>query len=681
METPPEIRQELQGLRDELNRHNYAYYVLDQPSISDYDYDRLYRKLVDLEAAHPELITPESPTQRVGAKLSGRLPVVTHEYPLYSLDNAFNRAELEAFEARVRKYGELSEDEAIEYAVELKIDGLAITLTYDNGRFVLGATRGDGVQGEEVTGNLRTIRSLPLKLHPLEGKAMPERLVVSGEVYMPKASFERLNAEREAAEESLFANPRNAAAGSLRQLDPAITASRTLDLFVYSGRLGSLNPASHSETLSMARALGFRTSPHIEICQGIEAVWGVVERWYENAVSFPFAIDGIVIKVNQLSLQANLGYTSKTPRWAIAYKFPAEQAITRVHGVTLQVGRTGALTPVAELEPVFLAGSRVARATLHNAEELRRKDVRIGDWVVIQKAGEIIPEVVRSLPEKREGGEIEYTYPETCPTCGTGLLADATGPIVRCPNEACPDRVRTGLIHFVGRDALDIDGLGEALIEQLLAASLVKTPADLFCLSEEQLIELERMGQRSAQKLVAELGRKKRDVPLERFIHGLGIRHVGKGVAQLLAERFGSLETLAAAPREELVSVRGIGPQIGESVLAYFAAEATQALLQRFAEVGLTIKLAEARPTDGALAGKSFVLTGTMAAMSRPEAAKAIEALGGSVRGTISKALDYVIVGDKPGSKLQKAQALGLSILDEAAFLELLKGSRLNGDV
>lgn len=670
-----ELGQQAEDLRAELHRHNHAYYVLDQPSISDYDYDRLYRRLVDLETAHPELITPDSPTQRVGAKLSGRLPVVTHEYPLYSLDNAFNEAELEAFHARVLKQGELPEDASVEYAVELKIDGLAITLTYEQGRFALGATRGDGVQGEDVTANLRTIKSLPLKLNAPADKPLPEKLIVSGEVYMPKASFEKLNAAREAAEESLFANPRNAAAGALRQLDPGITASRQLDLFIYSGRLAELTPASHSGTLACVRDLGLRTSPYLKLCQGIGEVWQTCEHWYEEAVNLPFAIDGIVIKVNDLRLQDLLGHTSKTPRWAIAYKFPAEQAITRVLAVTLQVGRTGAVTPVAELEPVFLAGSRVARATLHNQEELRRKDVRIGDWVVIQKAGEIIPEVVRSLDDKRTGAETEYDYPSACPTCGTELVPDAAGPIIRCPNSLCPDRVRTGLIHFVGRDAMDIDGLGEALIEQLLKANLVKDPSDFFVLTQEQLIGLERMGEKSAQKLVAELARKKQDVPLERFVHALGIRHVGKGSAQLLAEHFGTLAALRAATREALEGIHGIGRQIAESVVAYFASEPAQTLLARFAEIGLSLRPPQAKPTDGIFYGQSFVLTGSMEAMSRSEAAKEIEARGGSVKGTISKGLDYVIVGDKPGSKLQKAQSLKLNILDEAAFLELLKGN------
>lgn len=431
--------EELESLRATLHRHNHAYYVLDAPSISDIAYDQLYRRLVDLEAAHPDLITPDSPTQRVGTKLSGRLPVVSHRYPLYSLGNAFNEAELQEFHQRVVKLSGVSE---IEYVVELKIDGLAMALSYEQGRLQLGATRGDGVQGEDVTANLRTIRSLPLRLHATEGAPLPESLVVSGEAYMPKAAFEKLNHKRQEQGEALFANPRNAAAGSIRQLDPQIAASRQLDIFIYSGRLGENSPSRHSETLEQLKQWGFPINPHFKRCQGIEAVWAACQAWFEEAVKLPYAIDGLVIKVNDLALQAQLGYTAKTPRWAIAFKFPAEQAVTRVQTVDFQVGRTGAITPVAWLEPVFVSGSQVSRATLHNQEELRRKDVHRGDWVVIQKAGEIIPEVVRVLPEKRTGLEAEIVFPSHCPACQSELVADSDGPIIRCPNDTCPARMR-----------------------------------------------------------------------------------------------------------------------------------------------------------------------------------------------------------------------------------------------
>lgn len=658
----PEAQLEL--LRQTLDQHNYAYYILDQPSISDAEYDKLYRQLVDLEAQYPELITPDSPTQRVGAKLDGKLPVVQHRYPLYSLDNAFNREELEAFHQRVLK---LCEKDSVEYAVELKIDGLAVTLSYEQGRLVLGATRGDGVQGEDVTPNLRTIRSLPLKLK----KALDT--VVAGEVYMSKTAFEQVNQEREAAEEPLFANPRNAAAGSIRQLDPQIAARRQLDMLIYSGHL--TEPVErHSETLQALKALGFKTSPYVEICQDIEQVWKICQHWYEEAANLPFAIDGIVIKVNSLHLQRVLGYTSKTPRWAIAYKFPAEQAITQVTGITLQVGRTGAITPVAELEPILLAGSTVARATLHNQEEIQRKDVRVGDWVVIQKAGEIIPEVVRSLPEKRQAELAVFAYPENCPACKSILVPDSNGPIIRCLNGQCPARLRGQLQHFVSRGCMDIDGLGEALVDQLLSAGKVANPADFFFLKREDLLSLERMGEKSSDNLIQELQAKKQEVPLERFLHALGIRHVGKGTAKLLVEVFPTLEALQAASQVEIEAIKGIGSQIAESVVRYFAAPETQALLARFQAAGLTFAAPQARAV-GIWSGKSFVLTGTLAQMTRTEAAREIEARGGSVKGTISRHIDCVIVGENPGSKAQKAEKLGLEVLDEAAFLEILRGN------
>ncbi|MGV3524444.1 MAG: NAD-dependent DNA ligase LigA [Candidatus Sericytochromatia bacterium] len=667
-----ELLEELESLRAALHRHNHAYYVLDAPSISDTAYDQLYRKLVDLEAAHPDLITPDSPTQRVGAKLSGRLPVVSHRYPLYSLGNAFNEAELQEFHQRVVKLSGVSE---IEYVVELKIDGLAMALSYEQGRLQLGATRGDGVQGEDVTANLRTIRSLPLRLHGTEAAPLPESLVVSGEAYMPKAAFEKLNQVRQEQGEALFANPRNAAAGSIRQLDPQIAASRQLDIFIYSGRLGENSPARHSDTLEQLRAWGFPVNPHIKLCQGIDAVWTACQAWFEEAVKLPYAIDGLVIKVNDLALQAQLGYTAKTPRWAIAFKFPAEQAVTRVQTVDFQVGRTGAVTPVAWLEPVFVSGSQVSRATLHNQEELRRKDVHRGDWVVIQKAGEIIPEVVRVLPEKRTGAEAEIVFPSQCPSCQSTLMADSDGPIIRCLNEHCPARMRGRLQHFVSRDAMDIDGLGEALIDQLLARNLVHDAADFFSLESETLAALERMGRKSAQNLVDELARKKQNVPLERLLHAFGIRHVGKGTAQLLVEAFPTLEALRQAQLDDLEFIKGIGPQTAASVVQFFAAPSTLLLLDKLSAAGLSIAPPSERPSGGPLSGQSFVLTGSLNALSRSEAGKALEALGGSVKGTISRQVDYVIVGDKAGSKLKKAESLGIKILYEADLLEILKGN------
>ncbi len=654
---------EIQNLREHLHRHNYLYYVLEQPELSDAQYDQLYRRLVDLEMAHPELISTDSPTQRVGAKLDGRLPVVTHTHPLYSLDNAFNRAELESFHERVLK---LTGATQIEYAVELKIDGLAVTLSYEEGQLILAATRGDGVQGEDITANLKTLRSIPLRL---QGTDYPRSLTVTGEAFMPKLSFEQVNAQQAAEGKKLFANPRNAASGSIRQLDPSITASRQLDLFIYNGYLEA---ESHSETLKQLYGFGFKISPYLKVCQTLEEVWDTCQAWHTEALDLPFAIDGVVIKVNSIAHQQALGYTAKTPRWAIAYKFPAEQAVTRVKDITLQVGRTGAVTPVAELEPVFLAGTQVMRATLHNQQELQRKDVRIGDAVWVQKAGEIIPEVLSSIPERRQGNERVFTYPEACPVCQHTLVPDSDGPIIRCPNEACPDRVRGNLIHFVSRKAMDIDGLGEALIEQLMHEGLVRNAADLFYLTVDDLIHLERMGKKSSEKLIETLNEKKHNVDLARFLHGLGIRHVGLGNARLLVEHYPSLSALQAANREDLEAIKGVGPQIAESVTRYFKVPGTQTLLERFSAAGLSFAVPEKKSTTGALQGKSFVLTGTLQQMGRSEAAKILESLGGSVKGTISKQIDYVIVGDKPGSKAAKAESLGITLLTEADFLALI---------
>lgn len=666
------LHAEAMRLRAEIQHHNYQYYVLDQPSIADTAYDRLYRSLVELEQAHPELITPDSPTQRVGAKISGKFPPVTHKVPLFSLDNAFNRDELEDFHQRVLK---LSGREEVEYVVELKIDGLAISLSYENGAFQLGATRGDGSEGEDVTANLRTIRSLPLRLLPVEGKEIPTWLNPCGEVYMSKKAFAQLNHEQLAKEQKLFANPRNAAAGSLRQQDPAITASRKLDLFIYMGHLPpEIQLPTHSSLLAYFRELGFPTSPHFKLCSSIDQVWEACQEWAQIGPELPFAIDGVVIKVNDLALQKELGFTSKFPRWAIAYKFPAEQALSRIQHISLQVGRTGAVTPVAELEPVFLAGSLVSRATLHNQEEIHRKDIRKGDVVVIQKAGEIIPEVVRSLPEKRNGQEEIFVYPEVCPSCQQSLTPDPNGPIIRCLNESCPDRLKGKLQHFVSRNAMDIEGLGEALVAQLVDQGLVKDFADLFALNAEQLLSLERMGPKSSENLLAQLQARLQAVPLERFLFGLGIRHVGKEASQLLVEHLGALDAIQRASLEEIQSIHGIGPQIAESTLQYFQSPATTQLLQKFSDLGLVFVLPAAKPEGLPLSGKSFVLTGTLVAMSRPEAGEWIEKWGGSVKGTISSKIDYVIVGDKAGSKLDKARKLGLTVLDEAAFLELMRG-------
>lgn len=667
------VEQELATLRERIDAHNYRYYVLDAPEILDAEYDHLYRQLLDLEAAYPLFITPDSPTQRVGAKAAGRFPTVRHEMPLFSLNNAFTREELDDFHQRVLK---LANREQVTYAVELKIDGLAISLTYQAGQLSLGATRGDGTEGEDVTLNLRTIRSLPLRLRQQEGQVLPDWLNPCGEVYMPKAAFEQLNAEQAVKGDKIFANPRNAAAGSLRQLDPQITAGRQLDMFIYSGHArGGVPFHTHGEMLDYFRQLGLRVSPYVDICHTMDEVWAVCEKWRTEGRHLPFAIDGVVIKVNELALQQELGFTAKFPRWAIAFKFPPEEAITRVRDIVLQVGRTGAVTPVAELEPVFLAGSTVARATLHNREEMLRKDIRIGDYVLIRKAAEIIPEVIRVLSEKRVGTEILFIYPDACPTCHSPLQPDERSPLILCLNWNCPDRLKGRLSHFVSRHAMDIEGFGDVLIEQLVDTGRVKDIADVLGLTRSDLLALERIGEKSADNLLLAMATKKQNVPLGRFLFALGIRHVGKEVALLLAEAFPSLELLQQASSEQLTAIHGIGQQIAESVMGFFADPATPEVLDKFHQAGLTLLLPiPGEMVDGPLSGQSFVITGTLDTMGRNDAAAELEKLGGSVKDTISKKITCVIVGKNPGSKLEKAEKLGLRILEEDAFLAMIRG-------
>lgn len=664
------IKEQIEQLRETLIRYNHAYYILDSPLVSDAEYDRTYHKLVDLEHQNPQFITPHSPTQRVGAKLDSRLPNIQHEFKLYSLDNAFNKEDLEAFHQRVVKW---SEQKEIEYIAELKIDGLAVTMTYENNQLTLGATRGDGIEGEDVTINLKTIREIPLKL--IAQHANYSKITVGGEVYMSKASFNALNKQRASEEQNLFANPRNAAAGSLRQLDPNITAQRQLSIFIYSGNFGEdIVIQKHSEVFENLSKMGFKTSPFYKICQSIDEVWDICQKWAIEGQSLPFAIDGVVIKVNALGLQRSLGYTAKSPRWAIAYKFPAEQAVTRVNDITLQVGRTGAITPVAELETVLLAGSQVSRATLHNRDEMLRKDIRIGDQVWIQKAGEIIPEVVSVLTERRNGSEVIFEYPDLCPICDKEITQDENGPVIRCLNWDCPAQIKERIVHFVSRYAMNIDGIGIALIEQLVNLNLIQNPADLFTLTREQLIALERMGEKSADNLLTQLEFSKTNTTLERFIYSLGIRYVGRETASLLGKNFNSLESIIMASQDAFTQIKGIGGQTAQSLWEYFESSSNLAMIKQFKELGLIIPESELQSKeDLPLSGQSFVLTGSLTSMSRSEALKWIEALGGTVKSSVSKNLDFLIVGDKPGSKLAKANKLNIPILDETAFLEKIK--------
>ncbi|CCO09246.1 NAD-dependent DNA ligase LigA [Desulforamulus hydrothermalis] len=662
----PEIKARAEALRREIEHHNYLYYVLDRPVITDDQYDRLMQELIRLEAEYPSLVTPDSPTQRVGGQVQQGFQSVPHRVPMLSLANAFSEADLREFDRRV--CGNLP-GEPVEYVVELKIDGLAISLTYENGLLVRGATRGDGAQGEDITANLRTIKAIPLRLK----EAVPF-LEVRGEAYMPKDSFSRLNEARQEAGEPLFANPRNAAAGSLRQLDPAVTAARQLSIYMYAiGHLEGRQISSHAAGLTWLRQLGLRVNEHYRVCRDIEQVIDYCAKWQEKRFQLPYAIDGLVIKVNSLDQQQRLGATLKSPRWAIAYKFPAEQAVSTIKDIIVRVGRTGVLTPTAVLEPVQLAGTTVSKATLHNEDVIRQKDIRIGDKALVQKAGDIIPEVVQVFPEQRNGKEKVFTMPATCPACGAPVTRAAGEAAHRCTNRYCPAIAREGIIHFVSRGAMDIAGLGESIVTQLIKAGLVRDAADLYSLRYEDLIKLERMGARSSHNLLQAIEASKSN-SLARLLFALGIRHVGERAAKVLAQHFGSLTAIMNATFEDLTVIPEIGPKIAESVVDYFARPDHRRLVERLAEAGVNMQEAgQPNPAELPLAGKTFVVTGTLAAFSRQAAQAAIEQLGGKVAGSVSKKTDYLVVGENPGSKYEKARQLGIAILNEAEFIALLK--------
>ncbi len=653
-------------LRREIERHDYLYYVLDRPEITDAEYDRLMRELEEIERRYPSLVVPYSPTQRVGGRPREGFATVRHQVPMLSLANAFDEGELLDFDRRVRN---ALPGEEVRYVVELKVDGLAVSLTYENGILVRGATRGDGEVGEDITENLKTVRSIPLRL-----KDPVPLLEVRGEAYMPKEAFLRLNESREEAGEQVFANPRNAAAGSLRQLDPRVTASRQLGFFAYgAGRCEGIELTSQSGLLEYLSKAGFKVSDGYKIFDSIDGVIGYCRQWQERRFDLPYAVDGLVVKVDSLSQQERLGATMKSPRWAIAYKFPPEQAVTRVKDIFVRVGRTGVLTPTAELEPVRLAGTTVSRATLHNEDIIREKDIRVGDLVVVQKAGDIIPEVVAPLKEKRTGREMNWSMPKTCPSCGSPVKREAGEAAYRCTGLACPARLHENLVHFASRSAMDIAGLGPATVAQLLANNLVGDPADLYSLRVQDLERLERMGPKSAANLLRAIEESK-SRPLSRLIFALGIRHVGERAAHILAERFGSLDALMAAGEEELMQIPEIGPKIAASVVNFFASEKNRAVVDKLARAGVNTSGGEAAAARGArpLSGKVLVLTGTLSGFTRQEAKEIIERLGGRVAGSVSRATDYVVAGEKPGSKLDKARTLGVAVLDEEAFKKMV---------
>ncbi|MBY0200006.1 NAD-dependent DNA ligase LigA [Priestia megaterium] len=654
----------VQELRDLLNQYGYEYYVLDQPSVPDAEYDKLMNELIEIEESFPELKTADSPTQRIGGQVLDAFEKVQHQTSMLSLGNAFNEEDLRDFDRRVRQ----AVGDEFSYVCELKIDGLAVSLRYEDGYLVLGATRGDGTTGENITENLKTIRSIPLRIKE------PLSMEVRGEAFMPRKSFKALNEAKMERDEVPFANPRNAAAGSLRQLDPKIAAKRNLDIFVYAMTdTGELEIDSHSESLNLLDELGFKTNKERQTCETIDDVIAYIESWQTQRPELSYDIDGIVVKVDSFDQQAELGTTAKSPRWAIAYKFPAEEVVTKLVNIELTVGRTGVITPTAILEPVQVAGTTVQRASLHNEDLIREKDIRIGDYVVVKKAGDIIPEVVNVIEEKRTGEEQEFTMPTHCPECESELVRLEEEVALRCINPSCPAQIREGLIHFVSRNAMNIDGLGEKVISQLFREQLIKDVADIYTLTKHQLIELERMGEKSADNLIAAIEASKEN-SLERLLFGLGIRHVGAKAAKTLAQHFETIDKLTKATYDELVAINEIGAKMADAIVAYFTQEEVQELIHELKEYGVNLtykgpKLVSVENVDSVFAGKTVVLTGKLEQLSRNEAKAQIEALGGKVTGSVSKKTDLVVAGEEAGSKLTKANELEIEVWDEARLL------------
>src|SRR5579884_51474 len=704
LRAPSEVQERVEDLRQQIRHHNYLYYVEDQPEISDAAYDALMNELRGLEEKYPELITQDSPTQRVGAEVVTTFAPFPHRVPMLSLDNAFSVEQLRAWEERNRRLLGLGPDAKIEYDCELKIDGAAVSLIYENGKLTAGGTRGNGEVGEDITLNLKTIAAIPKQLHPISpgkeevqppangtaqaslfdatnGEApgqpvksgVPALIEVRGEVFMSHKEFARINAEIEEQGGRTFANPRNAAAGSLRQKDPRITASRRLDAFMYAvGACEGWTFRTQFEMLQTYQAWGLQTNPNVRVCRGIEEVVAFVEEWADKKNTLEYDIDGVVVKVNAMALQRDLGQVSRSPRWAIAYKYPALQVRTKVEDIVVQVGRTGALTPVAILTPVPVAGVIVSRATLHNEDEIRRKGVRIGDTVVIQRAGEVIPEVVEVITSERDGDEREFVMPTHCPACGTPVVRPVGEAVARCPNPECPAKVEEQILHFVSRNAMDIEGLGTRHIAQLVQTGLIKDPADLYALTLEQLLPLERMGEKLATKILDNIAKSKRR-PLSRLIYALGIRHVGERASEVLAAHFGTLERLMAASAEELGQVHEIGPTTAESIAAYFADPHNREMIAKLKAAGVEPEAHDHAPQSDALKGKTFVFTGTLAHRKREEAEALVRRLGGRVSGSVSKQTTYVVAGENAGSKLTKAQQLGVPVLTEEEFQQMVE--------
>ena len=664
------IKTEIEELRKRINQHSYAYYVMDNPTVSDYEYDLLFRRLLELEEKYPQLITAQSPTQRIGAIPSNSFEKITHPTPMLSLANAFSNNELILFDQRVKNILQI---DTVQYVVEHKIDGLAINLIYENGKLVKAATRGDGSIGEDVTANIRTIKAIPLELN-VEEVEIPEFLEVRGEVYLPKKEFIRLNKERQANDEALFANCRNAAAGSLRQLDPKETAKRYLSAILYGiGEIKGLNFQYHSAVLDFLSKLGFKTNKEYQIFSNIDEVMQYCASWSEKKEQLDFDIDGMVIKVNNLKDQKILGYTAKDPRWAIAYKFQPEQGITKIEKIVVNVGRTGAITPLAYLTPVTISGSKISKATLHNEDYIVAKDIRIGDTVIVHKAGEIIPEVVAVKLEERTGTEVKFVMPQICPECQNPVVKEDNEVAYKCVNPNCPAILRENFIHFVSRDAMNIEGLGPSVVSMLLDNNLINDVADLYKLTTEELINLDRIGAKSAENLISAI-EKSKQAGLNRLLFALGIRFVGVKAANILANHFKSMKALTKSSLEDLLAINEIGTKIAQSIIAYFNKQENLMLLDKLSEVGvnMTAKTIERMEQEN-FQDKIFVLTGNLESFNRKEASLLIEQFGGKVSSAVSKKTDFVVAGTEAGSKLTKAQELGINIISEEEFKNMMK--------
>jgi len=665
-----DVDKKIAALREKIRHHEHLYYVLDNPEISDADFDKLMQQLKDLESQHPSLVTPDSPTQRVGGKPREGFVKVPHSSPMLSLDNTYNEEELRDWERRVH---ELTGRSDVDYVCELKLDGMSLALSYENGKLARGVTRGDGSVGEDVTLNVRTVRSIPLSIpkERLKKAGIPADFEVRGELLMPTASFKKINEERERQGLPTFANPRNFTAGTVRQLDPNVTAERRMDYFPYILlQNGRTYFDHHSKTLAALDAAGFKVNPNWKLVHSMDEVWAFIQQWEEKRDSLPYEIDGIVVKVDRTALQDELGFTGKAPRWAIAYKYAARAGITKLEDIRVQVGRTGKLTPVAMLAPVLIGGTTVRNATLHNMDEIERLGVKIGDWVQVERGGDVIPKVAKVIDDKdHPRGHKMFHMPETCPVCGTKVVRTEGEVDYRCVNANCPAKLRETILHFASRGVMNIDGMGDALVTQLTERGLVKNVADIYKLTKADLLSLERMGDKSAQNILDEIEASKK-LPLERVIYGLGIRMVGERTAQFLAEHFGSMEALEQASVEELQNVDEVGPRIAESIVEFFTIPANRKLLDRLGGAGLVFK-GKKKERGTKLAGKTFVLTGTLTKYTRDEAKKMIEDAGGKVTGSVSKKTDYVVAGADAGSKLDKAKELGVPVIDEKEMEKL----------